>query len=138
MGGGLDDGAEDLPNFEKRFCSSLIWPALGGEKAPVLGGGAGLPELERAGGSGADFPIPSEGTDTPAAPSLFIALWLRYPPPLDAGGGAGEDGKVAVEVADGVRGGSLGGNFGGGRTPAWSGTGVLPYAPSLRPGGGGR
>lgn len=137
VGGGLADCPELLPSFAKRFCSSFIWPVLGGEKAPDRGGGAGLLLLERDGGSGgAGLPMPRAGTDTPADPSRLSAFWLRYPPPLDVGGGAGDAGAVATEVEDGVRGGSLGGRLGGGRVAVWPG--VLPSAPSFRPGGGGR
>lgn len=66
---------------------------------------------ERAGGGGAVFPIPSPGTDIPAAPSRLMAPWFKYPPawlpPVETG--------LCVWTGDAfpLRGGSLGGNEGG-------------------------
>lgn len=92
VGGGVEDwwlATADLPSLANLFCNSLMWPPPlplllvvvggggGGEKAPARGGGAGLLALDRVGGAGADFPMPSADTETPAAPSLFIAFWFR-------------------------------------------------------------
>ena len=89
--------------LEKRFCSSLTGDAAAGEAR----GGGGLGE---DGVAGLVRPIPSPGTEMPAAPSLLTAPWfnkLLLLPPVLRGV------RTGAGLPELVLGGSRGGNLGG-------------------------
>ena len=133
--------------LEKRFCSSLVCALL----APGRGRGGCAGGVDAWSGelAGLGRPMPSAGTDTPAAPRRFTAPWLSMPLPLPVWAGlvcVGLDRELWPEF---VLGGNLGGRAGdrppppppppppGATTTSYDG-GALPSAPSLLGGGGGR
>lgn len=110
-GGGASGLAAAVPSLENRDCSSFICaPAPAEGVAPAEGGAT------------RGFPMPSPGTETPAAPSLLMAPWFTSPARAgDPGGGdrtgrAGGDvgvGDIAAGEPEPDRGGSRGGRLGG-------------------------
>lgn len=135
---------EEVENFAKRDWSSPSCGVLG-LAAGAGGGGAAACRLAGRGGDGLGA-ISKPGTDTPAAPNLFMAPWFNMPwcaggsaSKLYGGGAAGVCSSTCSVCLGGSRGGSEGFGFVcGGALGAIGGAGALLSAPSRLPGGGGR
>ena len=100
-----------VPSLENRDCSSFIC-------APAPAEGVVLAEGGAAGG----FPMPSPGTETPAAPSRLMAPWFKTPARAGDPGGGDRTGRAGGDIGAGDttagepepdRGGSRGGRLGG-------------------------
>lgn len=113
------DGNDDVPSFAKRACNPPNWEGLEEEAGESCDGEVLEPD-----------PIPSPGTEMPAAPSRPMAPWFKTGGLWLGGSGGGgaitPDGEAPGEGdPEAGRGGSLGGSLGGPELPVAKGDGLM-------------
>lgn len=127
---GNEDNGDDVLSFAKRPCSPPSWEGL--EEEAEAGESCDGEALE-------PDPIPSPGTEIPAAPSRPMAPWFNMDGLWFGGSGGGGAIKLDGEATgdgdpEAGRGGSLGGSLGGPELPVGKGGGLMGVPdPSLWP-----